>query len=77
VDKRLGLGKQLTRSDRVQGGRRFLFNAYTKRCRFSKRGNPNLSQTSAVLVRALIFFFSLRGYFRNLHLSKSTTNGGS
>jgi acetyl-CoA carboxylase beta subunit len=32
--------------------------------------NSNLSQNSTVLVRALIFFFSLGGYFRNLHLSK-------
>jgi hypothetical protein len=58
------------RSDRVQGGRGFWFNAYTKQCSFGKRGNPNLSQNGAVLVRALIFFFSLGGYFRNLALSK-------
>jgi hypothetical protein len=59
------------RSDRVQGGRHFWFNAYMKQLRFGKRGNPNLSQNGTVLVRALnYFFFSLGGYFRNLDLSK-------
>jgi hypothetical protein len=48
------------------GRQAFLFNAYTKRRRFGNRGNPNLSQNGAVLVRALNFFFSLGGYFRNL-----------
>jgi hypothetical protein len=61
-DKRLGLGK-LVRSDRVQGGRRFWFNAYTKQRRFGKRGNPNFSQNGAVLVRALIFFSHWEGIF--------------
>jgi hypothetical protein len=55
--KHSDLGKQLVRSDRVQGGRGFWFNAYTKRRRFGKRGNPNLSQNGAVLVRALFIFF--------------------
>jgi hypothetical protein len=59
-DGRLGLGK-LERSDRVQGGRRFWFNAYTKWCRFGKKGNPNFSQNGAVLVRALNIFFLLTG----------------